>query len=449
MDTQGNKDRKSIKSCIIAMEDELMNKRKAVLYQVYVRNHTKEGTFQALIRDLPRIKRLGVDVIYLLPIHPISVSNRKGAQGSPYAIDDFRAVNPELGTLDDFRDLVQAVHDQHLQLMIDVVYNHTGHHSKLYQEHPEFFYLKNGKPGNKVGDWWDIIDLDFTNKALWDYLIETLEYWVHQGVDGFRCDVAPLIPLDFWKAARTKLETIKPNILMLSESVEPSFITYLRGEGFVAHSDGEMYQAFDLLYDYDVYGALKDYWLGKGSLESYLEKVRMQEYIYPAHYSKMHFLENHDQQRVFHYVKDVSKVLNWTAFTLFNKGSALIFGGQEVESDHLPDLFNKDPIEWNFSKTSVQSLLRKMINIKHNDEMTSGKRFIISKTAKEVIVCYYEYATYQVMGIFNVGGETGTLPLSIPDGIYENCLNFKPFDVSNGQYTLTKEPVIFRIYSPL
>jgi len=108
-----------------------MDNRKAVIYQVYVRNHTPEGTFQALIHDLPRIKRLGVDVIYLLPIHPISVSNRKGTLGSPYAIDDYRAVNPELGTLADFQDLVTAVHRHELKLMIDVVYNHTGHQSKL------------------------------------------------------------------------------------------------------------------------------------------------------------------------------------------------------------------------------------------------------------------------------------------------------------------------------
>lgn len=424
-----------------------MDKRKAVIYQVYVRNHTAEGTFRALINDLPRIKRLGVDVIYLLPIHPISTSNRKGTLGSPYAIDDFRAVNPELGTLTDFQALVQAVHEAELRLMIDVVYNHTGHQSKLYHDHPEFFYLKNGKPGNKVGEWWDIIDLDYSNKALWTYLIDTLVYWVEQGVDGFRCDVAPLIPLDFWKAARSRLESIKPEILMLSESVEPSFITYLRSEGFVAHADSEMYQAFDLLYDYDVYGALKDYWLGKGSLESYLEKVRMQEYIYPAHYSKMHFLENHDQQRVFHYVNDINKVLNWTAFTLFNKGSALIFGGQEVEADHLPDLFDKDPVRWDFSKTTVQSLLRKMINIKHNDEMTSGKRFVIEKTGKDVIWCRYEYDTYHVHGIFNVGQEKGTLAINLPDGVQENCLNFQPFDVVNGEITLTKEPLIFRYYT--
>lgn len=424
-----------------------MDKRKAVIYQVYVRNHTPEGTFTALLHDLPRIKRLGVDLIYVLPIHPISVSNRKGVLGSPYAIDDYRAINPELGTLDDFHALVKAVHQQELKLMIDVVFNHTGHQSKLYQEHPEFFYLKNGKPGNKVGDWWDIIDLDFTNKDLWTYLIDTLVYWVQQGVDGFRCDVAPLIPLEFWKQVRARLEQVNSDIILLSESVEPSFITYLRSEGFVAHADSEMYQAFDLLYDYDVYGALKDYWLGKGTLESYLEKVRMQDYIYPAHYSKMHFLENHDQQRVFHYIQDMNKVLNWTAFTLFNKGSALVFGGQEVEADHLPDLFNKDTIQWDFKKTTVQSLLCKMINIKHNAEMTSGKRFTIEKTGKDVIWCHYDYDTYHVHGIFNVGQENGTIRVNIPDGVHENCLNFKPFDVINGQVALTKEPVIFRVYS--
>lgn len=423
-----------------------MNNKKAVIYQVYVRNHTTEGTFKALANDLMRIKKLGVDVIYLLPIHPISTSNRKGELGSPYAISDYRAINSELGTLSDFKQLVAKIHDLGMKVMIDVVFNHTGHDSKLYREHPEFFYLKNGKPGNKVGEWWDIIDLDFTKPVLWKYLTETLLYWVSEGVDGFRCDVAPLIPLDFWIQARKALSAVKPDILMLSESVDPSFIRYLRGEGFIAHADAEMYQAFDLLYDYDVYHYFREYLIGKGTLEEYLEKMRMQDYILPANYSKMHFLENHDQQRIFHYLKNPDQVANWTAFFMFNKGSALIFGGQEVEADHLPDLFNKDTVKWDFSKTKIQSLLKKMINIKHNDEMTSGKRFTIEKSTKNVIVCHYEYEGYFVYGVFNVGNEKGKITLNLADGIYENTLDFTPFDIINHELELTKDPVIFRVY---
>ena len=152
--------------------------QKKLIYSVFVRNHTKEGTFRALIPDLDRIRSLGADIIWLLPIHPIGEVNRKGSLGSPYAIRDYRAVNPEYGDLSDLRALADAVHEKGMRLMIDVVYNHTSPDSVLWKEHPEFFYKKpDGNPGNHVGEWTDVIDLEYTNKALWDYQIETMKGW--------------------------------------------------------------------------------------------------------------------------------------------------------------------------------------------------------------------------------------------------------------------------------
>ena len=132
-----------------------------VIYSVYLRNHTREGTFRALIPDLDRIRALGVDILWLMPIHPIGEKCRKGRLGSPYANRDYRSVNPEYGTEEDFRALVDAIHDRGMKCMIDVVYNHTSPDSVLWREHPEFFYRRSdGTPGNHVGDWSDIIDLD-------------------------------------------------------------------------------------------------------------------------------------------------------------------------------------------------------------------------------------------------------------------------------------------------
>ena len=147
--------------------------QQAIIYSVFVRNHTQEGTFRALIPDLPRIKALGCDIIWLMPIQPLGEKARKGSLGSPYANRDYRAVNPEYGTLEDFEALVDAIHAQGMKCIIDVVYNHTAPDSVLWESHPEWFYRNaDGKPGNHVGDWTDIIDLDYTvDRALWDYQI--------------------------------------------------------------------------------------------------------------------------------------------------------------------------------------------------------------------------------------------------------------------------------------
>ena len=187
--------------------------RSQVMYSVFVRNYSPEGTFDALRADLPRLRALGVDVIWLLPSHPSGLAQRTGTLGSPYAIRDYRAVNPEYGTLADFIALTGAVHALGMRVIIDVVYNHTSPDSVLAQAHPEWFYRRpDGSFGNRVGDWTDIVDLDYGQSGLWDYQIETLKYWA-QYVDGFRCDVAPLVPLAFWQRARREVAAVRADCL--------------------------------------------------------------------------------------------------------------------------------------------------------------------------------------------------------------------------------------------
>ena len=193
------------------------------IYSVYVRSHTPEGTFLSVIPDLDRIRALGTDYIWFLPIHPIGVEGKKGSLGCPYANRDYRAVNPEYGTLEDFQTLVDEIHRRGMKVMIDVVYNHTSPDSVLYETHPEFFYRgADGKPGNKIGDWSDVIDLDYAHRALWDYQIESLCFWAGI-VDGFRCDVASFVPLDFWKEARAAVERVHPGFIWLAETVHRTF----------------------------------------------------------------------------------------------------------------------------------------------------------------------------------------------------------------------------------
>lgn len=337
--------------------------RNKVIYSVYVRNHTNDGTFNAVAEDLDRIKSLGTDIIWFMPIHPIGVKNKKGSLGCPYANKDYRTTNPEYGTMDDFKSLVEKIHAKGMKCIIDVVYNHTSPDSNLSVEHPEFFYRKpDGNFGNKVGDWSDIIDLDYSNKELWQYQIDSLVMWA-KIVDGFRCDVASFVPVEFWKQAREAVAKVNPDCIWLAESVHSSFNVFSRKSGIYTASDYELFDAFDMEYDYDIREVFDKYLKGETSLSHYLDMFNYQEAIYPQNYDKMRCLENHDQPRICHYVKNRSDLENYTAFLYFLKGSTLIYAGQEFGCDETPSLFDKDVFPRN-TGIDLSNLLAKLDTIK-------------------------------------------------------------------------------------
>src|SRR5690554_6508293 len=198
-----------------------INLRSKVFYQVFPRQHSKKQNFMGIVEDLDRIKSLGVDVIYLLPIHPIGQLQRKGLKGSPYSIVDYYKIDESLGTLDDLKHLINEIHKRDMKVMMDIVINHTSRDSVLTQKHPEWFYKKaDGSFANRVGDWSDITDLKYDLDEVRNYFIDVLIYWA-QYVDGYRCDVAPLLPIDFWIEARKQVDQINPNHIWLTESVHP------------------------------------------------------------------------------------------------------------------------------------------------------------------------------------------------------------------------------------
>lgn len=328
------------------------------IYQIYLRNFTKEGTFRAAIPYLGRIAGMGFTWVYLTPIHPIGMAARKGTLGSPYAIKDYKAINAELGTFDDFDAFVKAAHASRLKVMIDVVYNHTSPDSVLAQEHPEWFLQgPDGKPGRKCEDWSDVIDFDYSaSPHLWAELISTLAMWRDRGVDGFRCDVASLVPADFWKQARTRVNQYDPGarkelrpLVWLAESVHPAFLRRMRNEGYGAWSEPELHAAaFDLTYDYDGWEHLeveKFKKRGQTPILKFFEYLYAQETLYPKGAKKLRFLENHDQERAAHRFGKGDMLRAWTALYQFLPGVALAYMGQELALDHKPDLFDRDPID--------------------------------------------------------------------------------------------------------
>ncbi len=415
--------------------------RNQVMYSVYVRNHSAEGTFEGVRRDLERIQSLGVDIIWLMPIHPIGEQARKGTAGCPYAISDYRAVNPEYGSLEDFQRLVEDIHRLGMKCIIDVVYNHTSPDSWLVKHHPEWFYRRaDGNFGNRFGDWTDIVDLDYSHLELWDYQIETLKYWASM-VDGFRCDVASMVPLDFWLRAREEVETVRPGCIWLSESVERCFVASARAQGVPALSDSEVFQAFDVNYEYDIFPQFKACLEGSIPLSAYAEAVNLQETTYPDNYVKLRYLENHDNLRSAFVIPDKDALTNWTAFLYFQKGMTLLYGGQEKSCVHLPSLFDKDPVDWT-SGPDRSAQLQRLYKLKQHPLLTDSV-YNVQALASDILYATHEAGDRQLIGVFTLRGTCGPVAVSAPDGLYENLADGGKVEVKFGKISCTGIPVIF------
>lgn len=415
-----------------------------IIYEIYVRNHSENGTFDDIIADLDRIKAIGVDIIWLMPIHPIGVQQRKGPLGSPYAGADYRQINPDYGTMESFISLIQEIHDRNMKVIIDVVYNHVSPDSAISQEFPEWLVYKNEIPTRKVDDWSDVVDLDYSQMALWDFQVETLKFWVQVGVDGFRCDVAPLLPMDFWRYAREEIAEIKKDFLWLAETVSPDFLLSLRNQGHPVHSDCEMYDAFDLTYDYDGYYFLQQYLTEEIPLSEYINFLLSQDFVYPTNYYKMRFLENHDQPRALKLCENAVILSNWTAFQMFLKGAFLLYTGQEYQASHSPSLFEKDFVKFEEGDDAkaFNLFIKRMIRLKKSDVVQEGKFTLFPNF--DFIAAKWELDGKGFFGIFNVEGIIGERKIYLPDGIYSNYLAKGKIEVKKGKITMPEMPVILR-----
>jgi len=418
--------------------------RNLVIYQVFVRNHTEEGTFNALVKDLDRIKSLGVDVLYLLPVHPIGKKNRKGSLGSPYSIEDYNLINPELGTVEDFQNLIKEVHARKMKIMMDEVFNHTSRDSRLLNEHPEYFYKNTkGEFTNRVGDWWDVTDFDYTSdKGLYVELANTLKRYASMGVDGFRMDVASLVPLDFWFFARKEVSKINRNVMWLSESVHGGFAKYIRNQGFDCSSESEIYQVFDMSYDYDAYPYFEQYIKGERPFKDYLEAIDRQEEVYPRNYVKMKYVDNHDCLRLASLVEnDFNKVLNWMGFMFFQKGAMMLYAGDEYVSLKRPDLFEKDVFD---RPNDITDFIVRLTKMKKRKVFSSGIYHVHFPEVDEVAYQSFENEQEKWLGIFNVGLKEGKIKVDLPDGVYSNKLCSRKVKVVDSMISLTKSPIVIQ-----
>ncbi len=414
--------------------------RSQVIYSIYIRNHTPEGTFRSIIPDLDRIRSLGTDIVWLLPIHPIGIQGKKGALGCPYANRDYRTVNPEYGSMEDFRALVDAIHARGMKCIIDVVYNHTSPDSTLVSEHPEFFYHKpDGSMGNHVGDWTDVVDLDYSCKQLWDYQIDSLKFWAGI-VDGFRCDVASFVPVDFWCQAREACETVRPGCLWLAETVHSGFGLMSRQMGLYSANDYEMFSAFDMEYDYDIREVFDRYLKGECRLSNYIDVINFQECVYPSNYNKMRCLENHDQPRICSFVTEKPALENFTAFLYFLKGTTLLYAGQEFCCTAIPSLFEKDVFPRDLGDISrwLPNLNRVKKEILSCEDAFQGR----ADDRHDIAILERSDTKVRKLGIFSLKGASADLRVNFPNGTYRNHLDGTDVIICDGIVSCEGKPMV-------
>jgi cyclomaltodextrinase len=306
--------------------------RDGVIYQIFPRAFSAEGNFKGIAAQLDRLKDLGVNILWLMPIHPIGQEKKKGTIGSPYAVRDYYAINPDYGTKEDLKRLVSESHRRGIKVIIDIVANHTAWDSVL-MKHPEWYKRDASGKITYPYDWYDIAALDYNNKELRRYMIDMLKYWIREfDLDGFRSDVAGELPTDFWDNARTELDKVKPDIFMLAEAHKPELLV----------------KAFELDYSWPLHSALTNVLQGRGRSSDLREAWEKEHREWPRGALHMRFSDNHDERRaIARFGEPGALAASALMFTL--DGVPLIYNGMEVgdtTESGAPALFERLPIFW-------------------------------------------------------------------------------------------------------
>ena len=312
--------------------------RDGVIYEVFPRAFSADGNFKGIIPQLDRLKDLGVNVLWLMPIHPVGKLKAKGTLGSPYAVRDYDAINPEYGTGEDLKQLIAAAHKRGMKVFIDIVANHTSWDSNLISQHPDWYtHDAAGKIVPPNPDWVDVADLDYSNPALRQYMSGMLVRWLRDyGLDGFRCDYASGVPTDFWESVRPELDRVRPGLAFLAEADDPALLR----------------SAFDVDYAWDFYHAMSDALAGRAPASSVRAVWERAEASYPRGALRLRFSDNHDQLRATAQ-SGLPAALAASAVMFTLDGVPLLYNGMEVgdtTESAAPALFERAPILWEMAE---------------------------------------------------------------------------------------------------
>jgi len=420
-------------------------RQQPTIYEVNIRQYTPEGTFTAFARHLPRLEKMGVKILWIMPVQPIGVKNRKGGLGSYYSIADYTAVNPNFGTLDDFKDLVQEAHQRGMLVILDWVANHSAYDHPWTPEHPEW-YLRDeqGQIQSPVADWSDVADLNYDDPALREAMIAEMKFWLREtDLDGFRCDVAYMVPMSFWETARKELEKLKP-LFMLAEAEGPEF-----------HSN-----AFDMTYGWELHHLMNDVAAGKADLRQLATYYsRVEEGHYQPTDLRMHFTTNHDENSWNGTVYERMGANHRNFFVLcatYPMSVPLVYSGQEAGLNQALAFFEKDSIDW--SNMALESFYQKILHLKlrHpaliNDMNQAGYRSLVADsagTARQVLAYERSRGKDKLFVLLNFGPDTAQVAFPERGGPLYNLMNGKQVHADDNQLQLSEHSFVLLSNRPI
>ena len=347
--------------------------RDGIIYEIFPRNFSPDGNFNGITARLDELKELGVDILWLMPIHPMGEKGRKGSIGSPYAVRDYLAINPAYGTEADLKRLVAEAHKRGQKVIIDIVANHTAWDSVL-MSHPEFYkHDAAGKIIPPVPEWTDVAGLNYENPQLRRYMLEMLKHWINPAtfdLDGFRCDVASMVPTDFWEEARAELEKVKPDIMLLAEASKPELLI----------------KAFDADYAWPLHGALNNVLLNGAPATELRKSWEENRQQFPRGSLHMRISDNHDEARAVARF-GIRGALAASALMFTLDGVPLIYNGMEVgdatESGD-PALFEKLPVFWHpKNRPPLRQIYRELIQLRRAHAAFRNDRVIWLRNSDE------------------------------------------------------------------
>lgn len=414
--------------------------RHKMIYQIYIRNYSKTGDFQGVIDDLPRLKALGVDIINLMSIFPTQVGTE--GNGQILYAESFERVNPEYGDMVAFMDLVDAIHDLDMQVVLNFPLTSMARSAELLTEEPAFFkWEKDGSLSHRITEEEEVVDLDFKNPKMWDDLIAILKFWAKY-VDGFAIQHAQYIRPEFWQSARAEVEDVHQYFYWLGGQIGLRDLYQAKRRKLPFWTEGELYLSFDVLNIEPVKGIQQRFLRGQMSMENYAYLEDIREMTTPSTSVMDRGLEFVPSERFSNQITSAEALVNWTAMSIFQKGIASLMMGQEYGCRHPIPLHEKKVLAWE-KPFDMSDMLARLARIKKREIMKAGLYYNEAASPHTIRITYEYYDEY-LFGFFQLktppGEEIVTIP--IPDGIYEDILNEEPIEVQNGHITLQDKPVI-------
>ncbi len=406
----------------------------ASIYEVNVRQYTEEGTFAAFQQQLPRLRDIGIDILWFMPITPIGKEQRLGSLGSYYACSSYVEINPEFGTLQDFKALVNQAHELGFKVIIDWVANHTAWDHPWTLTNPDWYIKDAAGHFTEANGWKDVIDLNFTNANLRKAMIASMEYWVNEcNIDGFRCDMAHLVPLDFWQEARTQCDSLKPLFWLAECEVV------------------EYHNVFDVTYTWEWMEVTKKYFEGNASLGNVYDVLHKYSQ-YPKDSKKLFLTTNHDENSwngtEYEKYGDAAKAM--AMFTCTWQGMPLVYSGQESPNRKRLSFFDKDPIVWN-NPLQLHGFYKTLLALHKTGAVAFGETFILP-TGNEGLMAYLRRQGEQVVLVILNLSSKGRLPMNVEhdwlEGRFENPFSGLSYTFKRNE-TFELQPYEYLVYTKL